>query len=308
MGRYSGFKDRVLQPARIKQKPEKTMINYSLRHIGIIHAAILIILIILVLVPIVSAGSSYPPDFGLLPGGPYKGGMSYGVPFFDNTYYPQVNKSTEGTTTRVQGSGWVFEVNDSVWINPATGKPFTSYAAYLQFVDPAFYKTLTSSDIASASQRQASAGYIAFSLAFTRAKFDSLRTISGLKLTWAQFLQIYYPDMYAALPGWAREELAAAQFVNPVAYSITTQETPRSGFIPGFTYSTELLHTVQNFINMDSGESAQLFAVLQGQTPGKVRLPILNTQGTGLPIRTTFDNTSTMIRSRTAKSSGLAGY
>ena len=208
----------------------------------------------------------------------------------------------------MQGPGWVFEVNDSVWINPATGKPFASYAAYLQFVDPDLYKTMTPSDIASASKRQASAGYIAFSLAFTRAKFDSLRTISGLKLTWAQFLQIYYPDMYAALPGWAREELAAAQFVNPVAYSTTPQETPRAGFIPGFTYSTELSHTVQNFINIDSGESAQLFAVLQGQTPGKVHLPVLNTQGTGQPVQMTFSNTSTLIRSRTAKSSGLAGY
>ena len=41
----------------------------SLKHFGIGYAFILIILIPFALAPAVSADSSYPPDFGLLPGG-----------------------------------------------------------------------------------------------------------------------------------------------------------------------------------------------------------------------------------------------
>jgi hypothetical protein len=181
---------------------------------------------------------------------------------------------------------------------------------------------MTPSELATATNSPAYAGYVSLLMKWNQTKYDSLKRISGVKLTWPQYLQIEYPDMWAALPEWARDELGQWQFVSPVALASTSQVTPTGSFIPGywsnpstagnsegiFRNQVQLKDLYYRFTNLDTAESGQFFTVLQSQAPGKIGLPVLNTQGTGQPAQTTGISTSSLIRSRTAKSSGLAGY
>jgi hypothetical protein len=111
-------------------------------------------------------------------------------------------------TISAQGPGWKFNATETPIINPATGEPYPSLGAFEQALFPGLWDQMSPAARDKANMTPAVNNQFDLSYSLNELQQAISLQLNGARITEAEYLAKVLPDLWAALPGWQKEQYA----------------------------------------------------------------------------------------------------